>query len=129
MAPRAPDIRLASRDRRAPRGARRRRRPPRCSRQPFRPRPSRREYHPRGMRVTELTDFVVSLVACAAFVAITVLAASRGKRDPLARLLALLCVDLVLYSSSEAIGVLGNHHGKLLWDWINDVSACEAPPL
>ncbi|HEY1956195.1 MAG TPA: ATP-binding protein [Polyangiaceae bacterium] len=81
------------------------------------------------MHVTELTDFVVSLVACGAFVALTVLAASRGKRDPLARLLALLCVNLVLYSSSEAIGVLGNHHGKPLWDWINDVTASEAPPL
>ncbi len=47
------------------------------------------------MRVNELTDFVDSLVACAAFLALAVLAASRGKRDPLARLLAVLCVDLV----------------------------------
>jgi len=81
------------------------------------------------MRPTELTDFVVSLVTCAAFVALTVLAASRGKRDPLARLLALLCVNLVLYSSSEAIGVLGTHRSQPMWDWINDVTASESPPL
>jgi signal transduction histidine kinase len=81
------------------------------------------------MRVTELTDFIVSLVSCGAFVALTVLAASRGKRDPLARLLSLLCVNLVLYSSSEAIGVLGNHHTKPIWDWINDITASESPPL
>jgi two-component system sensor histidine kinase HydH len=81
------------------------------------------------MSVTELTDFIVSLVACAAFVALTVLAVSRGKRDPLARLLALLCVNLVLYSSSEAIGVLGNHRSKPIWEWINNVTASESPPL
>jgi two-component system sensor histidine kinase HydH len=81
------------------------------------------------MRPTELTDFVVSLVSCGAFVALTVLAASRGKRDPLARLLALLCVNLVLYSSSEAIGVLGTHRSQPFWDWINDITASESPPL
>ena len=81
------------------------------------------------MRPTELTDFVVSLVTTGAFVALTVLAASRGKRDPLARLLALLCVNLVLYSSSEAIGVLGGHREKPMWEWINDVTASESPPL
>src|SRR5678816_2233060 len=81
------------------------------------------------MRPTELTDFVVSLVSSGAFVALTVLAASRGKRDPLARLLALLCVNLVLYSSSEAIGVRGGHRAKPMWEWINDVTASESPPL
>ncbi len=81
------------------------------------------------MRVSELTDFVVSLVSSAAFLALTVLAASRGKRDPLARLLAVLCVNFVLYNSSEAIGVLGTNRKNLLWDWINDASGSMAPPL
>jgi signal transduction histidine kinase len=82
------------------------------------------------MSVAELTDFVVSLVACGAFVALTVLAASRGKRDPLARLLAILCVNLALYTSSEAIGVLASHHHKaFFWDWINDATASMSPPF
>src|SRR5512142_3145244 len=78
------------------------------------------------MRVNELTDFVVSLVASAMFLSLAVLAASRGKRDPLARLLAVLCVDLVSYGTSEAIGVLTPQR---LWDWINETSASLAPAL
>lgn len=78
------------------------------------------------MRATELVDFVVSIIGAIAFVALSVLAVSRGRRDPLAQLLALLCVDLALYSTSEAIGALTPQR---LWDWINAATGSIAPAL
>ena len=78
------------------------------------------------MRANALTDFIISLISGVAFLALTVVATSRAKRDPLARLLSLLCVDLVAYGTSEAISTLTTHG---LWDWINQAAASLAPAL
>jgi len=78
------------------------------------------------MHAQEIADFIGSAVGAAAFLALAVLAASRGKHDPLARLVALLCLDLVAYDSSEAIGTLTPVH---LWHWINTAAGSIAPAL
>jgi signal transduction histidine kinase len=71
-------------------------------------------------------DFIVSSIGAAAFLALAVLAASRGRRDPLAWLLSVLCVDLVAYGLSEAIGALTPQR---FWDWINAATGSIAPAL
>ncbi len=71
------------------------------------------------MRATELTDFAGALLASSAFLALTVLATARGRRDPLARNLALLCADLFVYCITEAIGDASTQR---LWDWINNAT-------
>ena len=81
------------------------------------------------MRGSELTDFAVSLITSAAFFALAALAASRGKRDPLARLLAVLCLDLVAYGTSEAIKDFHELSPHRAWLWINAATASLAPPL
>ncbi len=78
------------------------------------------------MSAREVSDFVFSMIASAAFLALTVLAASRGRRDPLARHLALLCFDLFGYCTSESISVLSSHR---VWDWTNAAAASLAPAL
>ncbi len=78
------------------------------------------------MRATDLANFIVSMIGAVAFLALAVLAASRGRRDPLARLLSLLCVDLVAYETSEGIGGLTPQH---LWHWINTATGSIAPSL
>jgi two-component system sensor histidine kinase HydH len=81
------------------------------------------------MRDTEVTDLVVSLITGAAFFALAVLAASRGKRDPLARLLAVLCVDLVAYGTSGAIKDFHGLSPNPIWGWVNACTASVAPAL
>lgn len=78
------------------------------------------------MRATDLAEFVVSMIGAATFLALSALAASRGRRDPLARLLALLCINLVAYGTTEAIGKLTTQR---LWDWINNATGSIAPAL
>jgi signal transduction histidine kinase len=78
------------------------------------------------MATAELTNFLSALGASAAFLALTVLAASRGRRDPVARSLAILCVDMCAYCSTEALKtakVVGFLPAERLWDWINNASA------
>ena len=78
------------------------------------------------VHTAELVNFLSALGASAAFLALTVLAASRGRRDPVARSLGILCVDMCAYCSTEAlktakvVGLLPADH---LWDWINNGSA------
>ena len=82
------------------------------------------------MPTRELTDFVVSVIASAGFLALAVLAASRGRRDPLARLFAVLCLDLIAYGTSETIKDLRHHLLTVtVWDWINAATASVAPAL
>jgi two-component system sensor histidine kinase HydH len=71
-------------------------------------------------------NFTLSVVASVAFLALTVLAASRGRRDPLARLLAFVCLDLFVYGTFEAISELTTQR---LWDWLNNATASLAPAL
>ena len=73
-----------------------------------------------------VTNFVLALATSTAFLAMTVLAASRGRRDPLARVLSLLCLDLFAYGTAEASFMISS---KLLWHWIADAFASMAPAL
>jgi len=75
------------------------------------------------------TDFSLSLVAGAAFFALAVVAAARGKRDPLARLLAVLCVNLVVYAMSETVKDLRSQFNNSLLDWINSAAGSISPAL
>ncbi len=45
-----------------------------------------------------------TLAACAAFLGLAALAATRGAKNPLALPLALLCVDLFAYNGLELLG-------------------------
>jgi len=72
------------------------------------------------VRATDLTDLAGALIASAAYLALTVLAAARGRRDPLARNLAVLCVDLFVYCMSETMRDL---KAQQFWAWINDATA------
>jgi hypothetical protein len=81
------------------------------------------------MHARELTDFIVSLVSTAGFFALAVLSASRGKRDPLAGLLAVLCLDLVVYGMSELVKDIHPPPEENVFDWINAATASVAPAL
>lgn len=74
------------------------------------------------MHASVMADFVGALVASAAYLALIVLAAARGRRDPLARNLAILCVDLFVYCTTEAIRDLHTTHEQL-WDVTNNATA------
>jgi two-component system sensor histidine kinase HydH len=80
----------------------------------------------------EQTDFIASLVVSAAFLALTILTMSRGRRDPVVWRLVLLCIDLFAYGIFELIGVAmhaGGHDTNRLPDWFNNAAASMAPAL
>jgi two-component system sensor histidine kinase HydH len=65
-------------------------------------------------------DIVLTLVASSAFLAVTILAAWRGRRgraaEPVAWLLALLCLDLFTYNVAQLIADLTSERP---WRWLN----------
>jgi len=65
-------------------------------------------------------------VACVAFLAITVLATTRGRREPLAARLAVLCLVLFAYTAFDLIG--GFVPAEPLWTWLDSASVALATP-
>jgi len=75
-------------------------------------------------------DIILTLVASSAFLAVTILAAWRGRRgraaEPVAWILALLCVDLVTYNVVQLIADLT---GEKPWRWLNAAASPLAAAL
>lgn len=67
-----------------------------------------------------------TLAACAAFLGLAALAATRGAKNPLALPLALLCVDLFAYNGLE---LLGSVTGSSAWDALESASAALSAPF
>ena len=75
-------------------------------------------------------DIMLTLVASSAFFAVTILAAWRGRRgraaEPVAWLLALLCVDLLTYNVPQLIADLTDEKP---WRWVNAAASPLAAAL
>src|SRR5512143_555688 len=77
-------------------------------------------------------DIVLTLVASSVYLAVTVVAGLRGRRgkaktgEPVALLLAMLCLDLFAYNGLQLIWDLS---GQTFWHSLNAAAACPAPAL
>ena len=74
-------------------------------------------------------DITLTLVASAAFLAIAVVAALRGRQgrnaEPVAWVLAVLCLDLFVYNIAQLIADLMGR-SQPFWPWLNAAAACGA---
>ncbi len=70
-------------------------------------------------------SFTPEVIACAAFFTIAALSIARGRREPLAVRLAVVCVVLFAYTAFDLIGSFVPNQPA--WDWLDAASAALAP--